>query len=299
MRLEIWRRSSLLTIAALVSCSPGAGDPADRRDAAAETEIAAEPAAERVSTAPSPDEWPVIEQTLTYAADSVDRLLRRVPNLTRNERAGLRRDVNAIQTAMAQRMGIRPGSDVEPLVEAGRLVLLPDTTRYWVVRELDYSVPYVTPDTEAMLAEIGERFHAKLDSLNIPRYRLEITSVLRTRENQQALRRRNPNAAAGTSAHEYGTTVDIAYRTFGPPAGVTQAVLDGRLSSDPQVRQLGDSLLVETGRQRGAELQAVLGRVLQEMKREGKLLVMMEQQQTVYHMTVARRFPDRKPVPAE
>jgi hypothetical protein len=29
------------------------------------------------------------------------------------------------------------------------------------------------------------------------------------------------------------------------------------------------------------------------MKSEGKLLVMMERQQAVYHMTVARRFPSR------
>jgi hypothetical protein len=34
----------------------------------------------------------------------------------------------------------------------------------------------------------------------------------------------------------------------------------------------------------------VLGRVIAEMRNEGKLLVRMEIQQTVYHMTVARRF---------
>jgi hypothetical protein len=57
---------------------------------------------------------------------------------------------------------------------------------------------------------------------------------------------------------------------------------------------MSDSLLVETARERGAEVQAALGRVLQEMQREGKLLVRMERSQTVYHITVARRFPTRR-----
>ena len=125
---------------------------------------------------------------------------------------------------------------------------------------------------------------AKLDQLGVPRYRLDITSVLRTPEKQAALRRANRNASKIESAHEFGTTMDIAYRRFAPPADSTVLTLPA------DARMLSDSMMIETARLRGAELQAVLGRVLHEMKQEGKVMVMMERQQTVYHITVARKF---------
>jgi hypothetical protein len=145
-----------------------------------------------------------------------------------------------------------------------------------------------------MLVEIGERFQAQLDSLDLPPIRMVITSVLRSSEMQSKLRRSNSNAARGVSAHEFGTTLDVAYRRFAPPAPSVDTVTYGAPPQlGPQIRMLQDSLFMETGKQRGAELQAVLGRVIQEMRAEGKLMVMMERSQTVYHMTVARRMQPR------
>lgn len=201
----------------------------------------------------------------------------------------LSRDVNAIQTARARRVGIPRGAAVDELVRSGQLVQLEDTTALWVLRELDYSVPYVTPATRALLLEIGRRFQQRLDSLGVPRYRIEITSVLRTPEAQSELRRRNANAAREVSAHEFGTTVDIAYRSYGAPGQDTVAgvPLAGEL------RAWTDSIMTETARARGAELQAVLGRILRELRAEGRVLVRMERRQTVYHITVARATPPR------
>lgn len=218
--------------------------------------------------------------------DTTDRRLRTVPNLTARERRDLRRDVNEVQIARAKQLGVRASGDLQPLVDAGRLVPLTDSTTLWVVRELDYSVPYVTPDAHAMLVELGERFHAQLDSLGVPRYRLDITSVLRTPEKQAELRRRNANASRTESSHEFATTVDIAYRRFAAPA---EPLPDVQLSGDTRTQI--DSMYVDKGRDRGAELQAVLGRVIREMQAEGKLLVVMERSQTVYHITVAKRYP--------
>jgi hypothetical protein len=237
-------------------------------------------------------EWPAVEAAVRAQVDSADRRLRRVPGLTSDERARLRRDVNAVQIERAQQLGIRAGASVEQLTRAGRLVRLPDTTQYWVIRPLSHSVPYVTPDTEALLHEIGARFHAKLDSLGIPRYRLDLTSILRTPEHQAALRRGNANASRTDSAHEFGTTVDIAYRRFAPPEFRTDGLPAPALAHP--ARMLADTLFIETGRLRGTELQAVLGRVLATLQQEGKLLVRMENGQTVYHLTVARRFPPRQ-----
>ena len=235
----------------------------------------------------SAEERAAAEAKLQAQADSIDKKLRRVPNLTRKEKSSLQKDVNAVQIARAQQLGVKPGTPIETLTESGRLVKLADTTQYWIIRELTYSEPYVTPSAEAMLIEIGKRFHERLDSLGIPRYRLDITSILRTPEKQSALRKANRNASRVVSAHEYGTTVDIAYRRYAPP--VQDSI--GDIPLDAAARMVADSVMIEVGRQRAAEMQAVLGRVMTEMQREGLLMVRMERSQTVYHITVAKRIP--------
>ncbi|MEX2281083.1 MAG: DUF5715 family protein [Gemmatimonadota bacterium] len=254
----------------------------DPAHAAEETQAAAVPATAGVTNTPASRPSPLSTmsfESITALTQSVDGKLRKVRGLTREERARLRRDVNAVQIERARKLGIAPGSPIEPLIAAGRLVRVADTTGHWVVRDLKYSEPYVTPATLTMLTEIGERFHARLDSLGVPRYRLDITSVLRTSDKQAALRRANSNASKIESAHEFGTTLDIAYRRFKAPAEEI-AVL-----SDPFLR---DSLLEATANLRSGELQAVLGRVLAEMQSENKVLVRMERRQTVYHITVGR-----------
>jgi hypothetical protein len=270
-----------LLLAALLAA--GCGQDAEREDAAP-GQVALDGTEEPASAAPQ-EPWPVVLERVEQYSDSADRLLRRVQNLTGQENATLRQDVNARQLASAQSLARRVTSGIEPLVASGQLVNLAEDTPLWVVRELGYSVPYVTPDAHAMLEELGQRFHARLDSLGIPRFRLDITSVLRTPEDQARLRRSNRNAASTESTHEFGTTVDVAYRRFAPPADHPGAAV-----AVPELRAHADSLMIETGRLRGAELQAVLGRVLLEMRREGKLLVIMERSQTVYHMTVAKRL---------
>ena len=263
-----------------------AGDPAHGRRSADDGDETVESAAHQVVSI-TPEERAAAEARLQARADSTDKKLRRVPNLSRQEKSSLQKDVNAVQIARAQQLGVKPGMPIEALTQSGRLVKLADTTEYWIIRELTYSVPYVTPSAEAMLIEIGKRFHERLDSLGIPRYRLDITSILRTPEKQSALRKANRNASRVVSAHEYGTTVDIAYRRYAPP--VQDSI--GDIPLDAAARIVADSVMVDVGRQRAAEMQAVLGRVITEMQREGLVMVRMERSQTVYHITVARRIP--------
>jgi uncharacterized protein YcbK (DUF882 family) len=216
-------------------------------------------------------------------ADSIDMKLRRVPNLSVAEKMRLRADANAEQIARARAMGINRTVALQSNVASQKLVELEDTTDLWALHNLNFSVPYVTPSARAMITEIGQRFQAKLDTLGIPRYRIVITSALRTPDKQAALRRVNSNASRVESAHEFGTTVDIAYRRFAPPVDAAPLPAD-------TIRRLADSVLVRTANLRSAEMQAILGRVIREMQTEGKLLVMMERRQTVYHITVARRL---------
>ena len=127
--------------------------------------------------------------------------------------------MNAAHLERARSLGIRPpeAGALDSLVQTGALVELERSTEQWVVRELEHSLPYVLPVTREALVELGTRFQARLDSLGLPAYRFEISSVLRTAEQQADLRGSNVNAARGTSTHEFGTTVDIAYSGYAAP----------------------------------------------------------------------------------
>ena len=244
-------------------------------------------------------------QAAEALADSAEAALAPLPLFSAEDRRALRRHLNATHLASARKLGVGAVPDssaVEELAAAGELVQLQDSTAHWVVRELEHSLPYVTPDAHAMLVEIGERFHARLDSLGVPRYRFEISSVLRTAGLQADLRRGNSNASRSTSSHEYATTVDLAYNRFSTPAAGAPEMraLIGQVAPDPDVRTLAveraGSALQAVAEERDAELKAVLGEVLTEMQEEGTLRALHERAQPVYHITVASRLPARPAV---
>jgi hypothetical protein len=216
--------------------------------------------------------------------DSVRAAFRRARPLGAREVAELRQDVNAEQIATARALGIRAGGQarIEALEREGRLVPLGDSTAYWVLRDMDHSVPYVTPDARAMLTELGRRFHARLDRLGLPRYRMKVTSALRTDETQAELRKINSYASRTVSAHEFGTTIDVSHERFAVPA-------DPRPEGSAALG-LEREMLEEVGKEQAKVLQAELGRAIAEMRDQRALHVMMENMQPVYHMTVARRF---------
>jgi hypothetical protein len=225
-------------------------------------------------------------------ARAVDALFQPLPLLRPAQENELRSYLERQQLVAARRLGIPPDSpadELERMERAGRLVRLPDTTELWIVRELDYSVPLVTPDAEALLRELAERFQAALAELDVPPYRLEVTSVLRSAEDQARLRRVNPNAAAGESTHQYGTTFDVAYSAFAPPARpLVEPALPEAPALVPHLERHAALAAEVVAARRSRELQAILGRVLLTMQQEGKVMVTLERLQPVYHMTVAR-----------
>jgi hypothetical protein len=240
------------------------------------------PPAPLMSTADSAE----MRTRVAAAADSMRLAFKEVPALRAREVALLRRDRNAEQIATARSLGVRVSGDGEiaRLRQQGRLVALGDSTPFWVLRKMEHSVPYATPDTHAMLEQIGRRFHARLDSLGLPRYRMRVTSVLRTDETQTDLRRINSYASQTVSAHEFGTTVDVSHERFAVPAEPRAA------GTALDARQMEAEMLEELGKEHARVLQAELGRTILEMREQGALRVMMENKQPVYHMTVARRL---------
>jgi hypothetical protein len=225
-------------------------------------------------------------------ADSIDDLLLPVPLLTPVEEAELRRFGNAEHVSRARALGVAPGDSagLAGHQAVGRLVRLADSTDHWVIRELQHSLPLVTPAARAMLERVGARFHERLARMSLPPFRLEITSVLRTSELQRGLRATNPNAAAASS-HEFGTTLDVAYASFAAPVQRRSAG-EADIPADivPLVDRLEVAVLEQVAARRSRELQAILGHALRELQAEGVLLVILERQQPVYHLTVARKL---------
>jgi hypothetical protein len=231
----------------------------------------------------------LLDERLTEIETAVQRL----PGLIGSIRQDMRRHLNAAHVAAARRNGVGPVRDsahVAALVARGDLVQLPDSTEWWVLRELNQSLPYVTPGTKAALEEIGRRFHSRLDARGLPPFRLDVTSVLRTAQQQAALRRRNPNASATTSSHEFGTTLDIAYLSFAAPKSLNHGSLgtgsDAQLA--PAFREDVAERLDSIGTRYAPHLEGELGAVLQQLQREGVVLSLRERSQPVFHITVAR-----------
>jgi hypothetical protein len=223
-------------------------------------------------------------------ARSADRILRPLPVMTPGEEAALRRFLNASHLARARELGVRAQDEdaVDSLVAAGRLVELEDSTPYWIVRPGD-SPAHVVPAVRTLLETLGIRFQERLAEMGLPPYRIEITSAFRTAERQARLRRNNANAAAGVSSHEFGTTVDLSYAAFAPPADAPPEIMDG-VPEDlrPYIRRMADLAFESVSGRKSRELGRIFSQVLAEAQDEGIALVIYERQQTVYHLTVGR-----------
>ncbi len=239
----------------------------------------------------------VLSETIRLAdrlAGSADRILRPLPVMTPAEEEALRRFLNAAHLAQARALGVRVVSRVarDSLLAAGRLVQLEDSTYHWIVRG-GTSPAYVVPHLRTLLEVLGGRFQERLAGMGLPPYRLEVTSALRTSERQERLRRSNANAAAGVSSHEFGTTVDLSYAAFAPPAdppGQIPTAVPTEFA--PHLERIVDLALESVSARKSRELGAIFSQVLWEAQTEGLALVIYERQQTVYHITVARALAD-------
>ncbi|HEX5869451.1 MAG TPA: DUF5715 family protein [Longimicrobium sp.] len=283
----------LLTFPALLAACGGDEHEGYVREARAAPARATQPAA-RPAPPPRPmtaADSAAVRSRIAAESASVAAAFLKVPRLKAREIGNLRLDKNATQVASAQSLGVRVSgqAEIDRMVRQGRLVPLGDSTQYWILRGMDHSSPYVTPDTKAMLEDLGRRFHRRLDSLGLPRYRMKVTSAIRTEEAQVDLRKTNSYAASTTSAHQFGTTVDVSHERFAVPAGPRAAV---GAASVPIAGawELEGEMLEEVGKENARALQAELGRALTELRTAGAVHVMMENKQPVYHFTLARRF---------
>ncbi|MBR4803356.1 MAG: hypothetical protein IK032_01805 [Bacteroidales bacterium] len=135
------------------------------------------------------------------------------PQLVWNHYSAVFNDENDIQLEAAKRNGFEGLSQRISDYSKYGLVPLQDN-QYYTVSELKYSVPYLVPAARVMLNTIGKCFQDVLaEKYPNSKYKIIVTSVLRTDEDVQKLVRHN-RWATENSCHKHGTTVDISYYNF-------------------------------------------------------------------------------------
>ena len=168
-------------------------------------------------------------------------------------------DLNETHLDKARAIGLKKIPAKRDDIDTANLVLIEDDD-FLVVDKLRYSVPYLTRGAAAELHQIAKAFSDSLDAKHFPDYKLVVSSVLRTEEDVQRLRRSgNPNAS-DNSAHCYGTTFDITYTRYWRD-----------METDEFMQPY--------------ELTKVLAEVLRDEKNAGHCLVKYERKEHCFHIT--------------
>ena len=169
-------------------------------------------------------------------------------------------DLNATHLSAAKRNGIKP---IQTRKDVGQLKINNiESCDLYMVDGLTHSVPYLTIGACNLLAEIGTCFQTELRNKGYRPHRIIVTSILRTEEDVNNLKKVNGNATAN-SAHLYGTTFDITYLRY------NRLSLEGKPVSNQQMTD-------------------ILGEVLKRLRKEGLCYVKYENRQRCFHITTRK-----------
>lgn len=167
-------------------------------------------------------------------------------------------DLNDTHLVAATQKGINPINDLRSAFGIKGPIQKITTCEYYHVDSLTYSLPYLIPQAANLLADIGKGFSDTIMARGGKKYKIRVTSVLRTEGSVAKLRRVNRNAS-DSSAHQFGTTFDISYSKF------------FCCDSSYIIRQ--------------EDLKNILGEILNDMRNNGRCFVKYEVKQGCFHIT--------------
>ena len=122
-------------------------------------------------------------------------------------------DQQDVQILAANQHGVAPVQNREEAEHSkGKLVYV-GSNPFFYVDKLNNSIPYLVPKASVLLQDIGRAYFDSLQIKGIPRHKIIVTSILRTKDDVAKLRTRNGNATEN-SCHLYGTTFDICYNRY-------------------------------------------------------------------------------------
>ena len=172
------------------------------------------------------------------------------------------RDTQAKQEHAAKALGLAtpPQNRQEAAKMRSRLTLI-QTNENFIVDSLTHSIPYLVPAAAAELESIGREFADILQRNGLPHYRFYVTSVLRTKDDVKHLQKSGNINATTNSCHCYGTTFDLAYYRYDKVTRTREYMHEDNIK-------------------------LVLGQVLLNHQRAGKIYVKYEHKQACFHITV-------------
>ncbi len=171
-------------------------------------------------------------------------------------------DLQSRQHEVASRIGLpRPPKDRADAASMRKQLVEIKNTDNYIVDSLTHSVPYLIPSAKRELDAIGAEWADILQRNGLPHYRFYVTSVLRTQEDIKYLQRSGNINSVTQSCHCYGTTFDLAYMRY------------------DKVTRTRDYMHEDN-------LKLVLGQVLLNHQRAGKIYVKYEAKQSCFHITV-------------
>ncbi len=186
---------------------------------------------------------------------------RRIHTISPGNLAEVFNDSNHFQLQHAQRLGIEPITDLRSYYHTRRPLVKVTTNDDFFVEQLTHSYPYLVPEANRLLHDIGRRFRELVKERKGGDYRIKVTSMLRTPDTVKKLRRVNGNATEN-STHQYATTFDISYSNFN--------AVNGKDWTNPY------------------DLKMILAEVLHELHLEGRCMIKYERKSPCFHITVCK-----------
>ena len=172
------------------------------------------------------------------------------------------RDTQSKQEQAAKAIGLStPPQNRQQAAKMRNQLSLIKTNENYIVDSLTHSIPYLVPKAAAELESIGKEFADILQRNNLPHYRFYVTSVLRTKDDVKYLQKSGNINATTNSCHCYGTTFDLAYYRY-------------------------DKVTRTREYMHQDNIKLVLGQVLLNHQRAGKIYVKYEWKQACFHITV-------------
>lgn len=174
-------------------------------------------------------------------------------------------DSNKYQYKWAEKYGIAPIRSLGDAYRTRRPLVKIENCEAYGVDVLTHSMPYLVPEAAQLLKRIGYDFIDTLRMRGVDGYKIKVTSLLRTPASVKRLRMVNVNAS-DSSTHQFGTTFDISWSRF--------------ICADSS-RTINEE-----------DLKNVLAEVIQNLRKQGKCMVVFERKSPCFHITVT---PGRKP----
>lgn len=173
-------------------------------------------------------------------------------------------DVNDVQLATAQKLGLhkRVKNRTEADSLKDQLIYIGDSP-YYRVEKLNQSVPYLTPRAARLLEQIGRAFMDSCMAKGVGMHQIVVTSVLRTQEDVDRLRKFNANASEN-SCHFFGTTFDIGYNKYD---------------------RINNPTAEEKPTEWGVKLKQILAEVLFDQRKQGTCYIKYEVKKPCFHIT--------------